>query len=224
MELLCRLVQHFRLRSRSWAVVQFAHGNSRLLMAGLAIAALLWEGLLGRRHLAGRTRRPTVPRDAAGPATDASQVLEWLFIGGERAASNRIELIQNHITHVLNCCERLPFSSHRTQNERLHLKDSRDESLSSQLSTAFTFLDKVQEEKGRCLVHCRKGASRSVAIVLAYLVLRQRYRLRDAWRLIQSKRPVARPNVGYCRQLVDFEKTSTGVATMKPSEFHSRSG
>ena len=42
-------------------------------------------------------------------------------------------------------------------------QDSRDESLSSQLSTAFSFLDEVQRENGRCLVHCRMGASRSVS-------------------------------------------------------------
>lgn len=205
----------FWLHRHTQLVVRVAEANAGrvLAIAGLAFVAFCVEGMIGLRSGSGSDRRD------AEPQPDCSQVFDWLFIGGERAAT-RLELSQNRITHVLNCCEHLPFYSNRTKNQRLRLKDSRNESLSTEIYVAFKFLDKVQEENGRCLVHCRKGASRSVAIVLAYLVLRLRYRLRDAWRLVHSKRPVARPNRGYCRQLCDFEEDSLGEASMTPKDFH----
>ena len=46
------------------------------------------------------------------------------------------------------------------------------------------------------------GASRSVAVVLAYLMAREGMALGDAWRLVKQRRPVARPNRGFAEQLI----------------------
>ena len=40
---------------------------------------------------------------------DASDIREgWLFLGGQMAASSLDGLQQIGITHILNCCERVP--------------------------------------------------------------------------------------------------------------------
>ncbi|CAE7613545.1 MKP1 [Symbiodinium sp. CCMP2592] len=189
------------------------------LFTGLALVAIAWWR--SRGGLLQWLRHGTAATGEEKGAS-ASKVLEWLFIGGDRAAANGFEIRQNGITHILNCSERLPFYMSHTRNKRIHLKDSRDEELSTRLSAAFDFLDEVQRHQGRCLVHCRQGASRSVSIVLAYLVLKKRFELREAWRLVQSKRPVARPNGGYCRQLIRFEQDATGRSTMTPVEFRNK--
>lgn len=46
------------------------------------------------------------------------------------------------------------------------------------------------------LVHCYAGQSRSVALVLAYLCSALRMQLSDAYQLVLSARPSARPNSG----------------------------
>ena len=46
------------------------------------------------------------------------------------------------------------------------------------------------------LVHCYAGQSRSVALVLAYLCSALRMQLSDAYQLVLSTRPSARPNSG----------------------------
>lgn len=56
---------------------------------------------------------------------------------------------------------------------------------------------------GKILVHCKEGVSRSASLVLAYLVRDQEMHLKDAVRLVRSKRQIT-PNEGFLQQLIDF--------------------
>lgn len=61
-----------------------------------------------------------------------------------------------------------------------------------------------------CLVHCARGASRSVAVVIAYLLSRHRSRFKsfdEALQHVRRVRPVASPNVGFSLALKRFEST-----------------
>merc|ERR1712014_233665 len=49
------------------------------------------------------------------------------------------------------------------------------------------------------------GISRSVSVVLAYLVMRQGRRLSQAWEHMTSCHPAARPNRGFVEQLIDLD-------------------
>ena len=56
---------------------------------------------------------------------------------------------------------------------------------------------------GKIFVHCKEGVSRSVSLVLAYLVRDQDMKLRDAVRLVRSRRIIA-PNEGFLQQLINY--------------------
>lgn len=51
------------------------------------------------------------------------------------------------------------------------------------------------------LVHCHAGVSRSVAVVIAYLMNRNQWTLDQAYGFVKSKRNTAKPNDGFLRQL-----------------------
>ncbi|KAI5751558.1 hypothetical protein M8J77_008660 [Diaphorina citri] len=53
---------------------------------------------------------------------------------------------------------------------------------------------------GKVLVHCLMGISRSSTCILAYLILKKKFRLTEALRLLRQSRDV-RPNYGFLRQL-----------------------
>lgn len=78
------------------------------------------------------------------------------------------------------------------------------------------------------------GVSRSVSIVIAYLIKAevshgdtgwrvlsadrhawQRMTLRDAYDLVRTKRPLSRPNVGFLKQLAALELRVHGTSTMQ---------
>mmetsp|Transcript_38542 Transcript_38542/g.56570 ORF Transcript_38542/g.56570 Transcript_38542/m.56570 type:complete len:450 (+) Transcript_38542:78-1427(+) len=56
------------------------------------------------------------------------------------------------------------------------------------------------------LVHCEMGVSRSTTVVLAYLIRYQNMTKEDAYKLVKNRRPQANPNVGFWKQLGEFEK------------------
>jgi atypical dual specificity phosphatase len=47
-------------------------------------------------------------------------------------------------------------------------------------------------------------------MVLAYLICSEKMTLKEAYHLVTSKRPIARPNKGFLRQLIEFEKQIYG--------------
>jgi len=65
----------------------------------------------------------------------------------------------------------------------------------------------------RVLVHCHKGVSRSSSIVLAYLISKSGLgmTMSEASRLVKSSRQVAKPNLGFIKQLYRWEIKHHGV-------------
>jgi len=50
------------------------------------------------------------------------------------------------------------------------------------------------------------GVSRSVTIVIAYLMRKNKWRLQDAYDFLKKFRPNLSPNRGFLKQLEDYEK------------------
>lgn len=61
-------------------------------------------------------------------------------------------------------------------------------------------------KRANVLVHCNHGVSRSAALVMAYLIKACGFTLKLAFFHVQSKRQVAKPNVGFMKQLIEFER------------------
>jgi protein-tyrosine phosphatase len=56
------------------------------------------------------------------------------------------------------------------------------------------------------MVHCLAGVSRSVSLVLAYLIKHRGMTYRDAYDLIKGRRRIIHPNDGFIEQLKRFER------------------
>ena len=67
------------------------------------------------------------------------------------------------------------------------------------------FSDSVRAAKGRILVHCHAGISRSATMCLAYLMQAQHYALEDAYDYLKSRRSIISPNLNFMQQLLEFE-------------------
>lgn len=107
------------------------------------------------------------------------------------------------------------------------LKDAVDSDISSVLPNALESIDealhgtninsssssdgdnnKSNNLRRICLVHCAKGASRSVSVVMAYLLSRHSDRFKsfdEALRHIRTVRPQAAPNIGFALALKRYE-------------------
>lgn len=84
------------------------------------------------------------------------------------------------------------------------LKDTPDENILRVLRPCFEFIDEGRQ-RGTVLVHCMAGRSRSAAIVIAYLMRTFGLSLKEAMASLNRKYKKACPNVGYLRELEQFE-------------------
>lgn len=89
---------------------------------------------------------------------------------------------------------------------RVAVHDEEDAPLLEHLPSCCQLIERVRLNGGCTLVHCNAGVSRSVSVCLAYLISCQHMSLRDAYARVKARRPMARPNVGFFKQLIEFEK------------------
>lgn len=69
------------------------------------------------------------------------------------------------------------------------------------IELAFKYIDYIVKNNGKVLVHCMAGRSRSVSIVMYYLMRKHLIDSDEAYRLIKAKREEASPNIAFMNQL-----------------------
>jgi len=124
---------------------------------------------------------------------------------------------------IVNCTADLPpppqaVSDRGFKWHRLRLEDTEDQDLTSSLEEGIHVIDAEVETGGRVFVHCHEGKSRSVSLCLAYLIMRERRPLADALAFVKSRRPQARPNAGFMRQLLGLELATLGSNSLGPDD------
>lgn len=129
-----------------------------------------------------------------------------LWLGELGHALSRPMLDGIGITHILTVgdMDRLQGDEAR---ERLmfRIHDHEDEFLGVLFERAFEFIRRVRLARGRVLVHCREGRSRSGGLVLAWLMAERGMPLMEAFRHVREVRPQVMPNAGFWEDLVDLE-------------------
>ena len=146
--------------------------------------------------------------DRASHATNHStEVLPYLYLGGERNAGNLKELTaRTHITHILNTAwEVANFYPEKFVYRHYPLSDYADQNLFDIMDDAIRFIETARASGGRCLVHCVQGISRSATIVIAYCIAALDMSLSAAIAFLKSKRPIIAPNSGFLEQLKQYE-------------------
>lgn len=147
-----------------------------------------------------------------------SEVLPTLYLCGA-CAIVRPETIENlDIRFVVNATVELPdtpLPDNRPPNYlRVSIKDSRDANLIDHFDQVADEIEKTREADGRSLVHCVAGVSRSVSLILAYLMKYQDMSLKKAFQHVRSVRPQVRPNTGFFKQLIEYERRIYGATTV----------
>lgn len=66
--------------------------------------------------------------------------------------------------------------------------------------------DEIKTKGGRVFVHCHAGISRSATVCIAYLMQHKKVSMTDAYKYVQSRRPIISPNLGFMGQLMVHQK------------------
>ncbi|PKA54914.1 Dual specificity protein phosphatase 1 [Apostasia shenzhenica] len=139
------------------------------------------------------------------------KIEEGLFLGSVGVAYNKEALKSLNITHVLIVAQSLePAFRDDFIYKKIEVLDTPDTNLKEHFDECFSFIDEARQCGGGVLVHCFAGRSRSVTIVIAYLMKKHRMCLSQAFSIVKSKRPQIAPNVGFMVQLQNYEQSLGG--------------
>lgn len=156
--------------------------------------------------------------DQGGPV----EILPFLYLGSAYHAARRDMLDALGITALLNVSSDCPnhFEGHY-QYKCIPVEDNHKADISSWFMEAIEYIDAVKDCRGRVLVHCQAGISRSATICLAYLMMKKRVRLEEAFEFVKQRRSIISPNFSFMGQLLQFESqvltTSCAAEAASPS-------
>uniref|UniRef100_A0A8C4H391 Dual specificity protein phosphatase n=1 Tax=Dicentrarchus labrax TaxID=13489 RepID=A0A8C4H391_DICLA len=130
-----------------------------------------------------------------------------LFIGDMSVANDRYSLWKLGITHVVNvahgrmhCQGSHDFYGSTVDYYGVPADDSPSFDLSRYFFPSAEYIQNALDTAARVFVHCAVGVSRSASLVLAYLMIHQRYTLLEAINKVKERRWIF-PNRGFLKQL-----------------------
>nr|XP_040026664.1 dual specificity protein phosphatase 22-B isoform X2 [Gasterosteus aculeatus aculeatus] len=136
-----------------------------------------------------------------------NKVLPDLYLGNFRDARDREQLARHNITHILSIHDSAAPILQEMTYLCISAADLPSQNLTQHFKQSITFMHESRLKGEGCLVHCLAGVSRSVTLVLAYIMTVTRLGWQEALAAVRVVRPCAGPNLGFQRQLQEFEAT-----------------
>ncbi|KAM4727544.1 dual specificity protein phosphatase 22-B [Anableps anableps] len=136
-----------------------------------------------------------------------NKVLPDLYLGNFKDARDREQLARNNITHILSIHESAAPILPEMTYLCLTAADMPSQNLTQHFKQSIIFMHESRLKGEGCLVHCLAGVSRSVTLVVAYIMTLTGLGWQDVLAAVRVVRPCANPNLGFQRQLQEFEDT-----------------
>ncbi|XP_073080153.1 dual specificity protein phosphatase 22 isoform X3 [Manis javanica] len=153
-----------------------------------------------------RKRRNPWLRDSEPREGVKSWILPGLYIGNFKDARDAEQLSKNKVTHILSVHDSARPMLEGVKYLCIPAADSPSQNLTRHFKESIKFIHECRLRGEGCLVHCLAGVSRSVTLVIAYIMTVTDFGWEDALHTVRAGRSCANPNLGFQRQLQEFEK------------------
>ncbi|GAB6031078.1 hypothetical protein CHUAL_007889 [Chamberlinius hualienensis] len=143
--------------------------------------------------------------------TQIAEITDHLYLCAARAVD--LDAIKRYgITCVVNATVELPNNLLIPTLDyiRVAIEDSPTANIAFHFDEIADKINCVRLCGGKTLVHCVAGVSRSASLCISYLMKYQKMSLMQAYHHVKDRRPIVRPNNGFFRQLIEYEKKLCG--------------
>jgi len=123
--------------------------------------------------------------------------------------------ILNNVDIVISLVE-IPTNETKVNYFIFPLEDRRDVNISSLFERTNEIIENNKDKK--ILINCYNGVSRSVTILLAYFISIG-ITLKDGLDKLKNRKQYSKPNIGFMRQLLKYEKEIIGKNSLNLNEF-----
>ncbi|KAK5621706.1 Dual specificity protein phosphatase 22-B [Crenichthys baileyi] len=138
---------------------------------------------------------------------DWRTILPDLYLGNIKDAQDRELLAQHNITHILSIHDTAAPVLEDMTYLCISAADHSKQNLIQYFRESIMFIHESRLKGDGCLVHCVAGVSRSVTLVVAYIMTVTGRGWVESLAAVRAARPCAGPNLGFLRQLEEFENT-----------------
>ena len=150
---------------------------------------------------------------------DYSLINKGIFIGnahsviGNYATRDPDILEERNIKVVISALTEEEYEDYMIAKEdfpdidwhRLVIDDDKDEKISQHFFDVHTIISEALNKNKNVIVHCAAGMSRSPTLVIAYLMIENRWSYEAAYNYVRSRRSIVEPNIGFAKQLKALE-------------------
>lgn len=136
-----------------------------------------------------------------------TMIIDGLYLGNARNSRDYYELKDKNIKSIVNCTIEFPnYFPDDFNYHKVSILDENRQKISGYLKDATEFIH-GRIKDGGVLVHCFMGASRSVAIVVAYLVRYHGMSVDEAIYKIDRLRSIININIDFYMDLINFQNS-----------------
>eukprot|EP01080_Neovahlkampfia_damariscottae_P004015 gene4015-7271_t len=136
---------------------------------------------------------------------------DFLFLGDKYHAKDKELLKELNVTHILNVTSQVDnFHPSDFEYMKIDINDTVDSYLYDDFQEIHKFVSSTKKKKGKVLVHCSYGVSRSATAVICYIMKSEKKKFEETLIFVQEKRPIVKPNLGFMKQLVQLEREIHG--------------
>lgn len=161
----------------------------------------------------------------------ASEITDRLFVGDLASASNNDAMKEQGITHIVSVFNgTFEIFPNEFKFKAIHINDDPWVDIGKHFDESNTFIEDALSTPGsKVMIHCQRGVSRSVTLMMAYLLLKMNQSkqipqdevvkvIADVLSQIKEHRSIAEPNAGFLESLRVFIYRLNGYKLEEKSE------
>ncbi|XP_027197922.2 dual specificity protein phosphatase 21-like [Dermatophagoides pteronyssinus] len=182
----------------------------KITRSGLQINQEVTNKPLNKKMVEKLRRNPKTAPDVLiilnPPFCDIDRITDNLYLTGMGGLTEE-NISTLNITLIINATYEMPLLRMKgVDSFRVPVDDDGNDEIILYFDDVANLIDQTSRLKGRTIVHCMAGASRSSTLVIAYLIKYHDYSLKTAFCYVKSLRSCARPNIGFFAQLIAYER------------------
>lgn len=142
--------------------------------------------------------------------TQIAEITDYLYLCSATAITRqRLSILG--ITHIINCTLDVPnLNVPGIQSTQIHVDDHSQAQLYLHFDRVADEISTIASRGGKVIVHCVAGVSRSATLCIVHLMKYHRMTLAKAHDFVQKRRSVIRPNNGFWKQMIEYERKLYG--------------
>jgi protein-tyrosine phosphatase len=140
-----------------------------------------------------------------------THIIDNIYLGSAYNASHYDTLINNNIKLILNITTEISNYYESLDNfiyKNYKINDNNKESIKKYLLDTYEIINLFQlqnNNNNNILIHCFMGASRSVSVVIYYLMKKHNMSLANSIIYIKKKRQIINPTILFYKELNEFD-------------------